>query len=52
MGEALELDGTALLGAMARYLAPVTGSQAIGRHFPRIIELICGSEFDHGNLFL
>jgi hypothetical protein len=23
----------------------------IGRHFPRIIELICGSEFNHGNLF-
>lgn len=52
MGGALELDGTALSGAMAPYLAPVMGSQAIGRHFPRIIELICGSEFNDGNLFL
>lgn len=52
MGGAFELGVTALSGATTPYLAPVMGSQAIGRHFPGIIELIRGGELNHGNLFL
>jgi len=45
MGGVLVLDGRAHLEIAQPYSAPVKGSQAIGRHSPKIIQPFCGSEF-------
>jgi len=43
MGGVLVLDGRAHLEIAQPYSAPVKGSQAIGRHSPKIIQPFCGS---------